>query len=122
MANEMSNEAARVFAETAFYTGIGIQREMDQRKFVLTDEARDYWLDRHEETIPRALKSPATNWERDRAPVIEQAINLGIYAAQFAIADHHGAGPVEITREHVERASQKVNSLNICGYCMVVQQ
>jgi len=118
MANEMSNEAARVFAETAFYTGVGIQREMGQRNYVLTDEARDYWLERHQVTIPRALRAAGTDWATDRPVVIERAINLGTLAAQFAIADHHGAGPIAITRNHVVQASQKVSVPNVCGYCM----
>ena len=118
MAGEISIEAARVFAETALYTGTGLQREMGQRDFELTAEARDYWLNRHQASIPRALKAPSTNWERDRADVIQQAINLGKYAAQFAIADAHGGPPIQVTRDHVERASTKVNELVECGYCL----
>jgi hypothetical protein len=114
----MPSDAARVFAETAFFTGTGLQQGMGNREFELTADARDYWLDRHQASIPAALKAPNADWDTDRYAVLPQAINLGKYAAEFAIADHHGAGPIQVTRAHVEQASLKVNSLVLCGYCI----
>jgi len=114
----MPIDAARVFAETAFFTGTGLQQGMGNRAFELTADARDYWLDRHQVSIPLALKAPNADWDTDRAAVLAQAINLGKYAAEFAIADHHGTGPIQVTRAHVEKASQKVNDLVLCGYCI----
>ena len=107
-----------MFAETAFFTGTGLQQGMGNRPFELTAEAREYWLDRHQVSIPLGLKAPNADWDKDRAAVLAQAINLGKYAAEFAIADHHGAGPIQITRAHVEQASTKVNDLFFCGYCL----
>jgi hypothetical protein len=109
----MSSEAARVFAETAFYTALGMQREMGQRDFAITAEAREYWLDRHEVTIVRKLEEGG-DWERDRPTVTQRALDLGRRAAQYAIKDF-GNGQVsserkivEVRREHVERATSEI--------------
>jgi hypothetical protein len=124
----MTTLGGKVFAETAFFTGAGMQSAMGGRPYALTPEARDYWLDKHAKTIPIALKRKTADWETDRTIVIQQAINLGAFAAQFALKDAKPTGIVTVDVQHVQAASKKVNDSmkaasrkvtepRNCGYC-----
>jgi hypothetical protein len=108
--------AARVFAETAFYTGKGMAQAMaaDGKDFMLDDEARAYWLDKHAASIPKALNRPDADWEQDRKVVLPQAENLGRYAAEFAIQDQPNKNTITVTKDHVKKASTKVNQSGAC--------
>ena len=127
-APEMTHLAALVFAETSFYTGAGVQSVMNCRDWFLNKAAREFWLGKHAESIPIALSRRTANWEQDRKLVTPRARDLGIYAAQYALADAAATGVVEITEEHVKKASAKVSKDKRChaaakkgpgrgGYC-----
>lgn len=126
-APRMTTLAGKVFGETAFFTGAGMENVMAGRPYALTPEARDYWLNKHATSIPIALTRKTANWETDRPIVVLQATNLGKFAAQFALADAPPAGIVKVDIQHVKAASKKVNDSKVCqaaaaqpgggGYC-----
>jgi hypothetical protein len=109
--------AAKVFAETAFFTGAGMEKGMAGRDFFLDDKARDFWLIKHARTITRALKNPGADWEQDRTVVLPRALDLGKFAAEFALADG-SSEPVEVKRKHVVAASKKVSKDRRCKAAM----
>lgn len=110
----MNALAARVFAETAFQTGAGMQGAMGGKDYFLDDDARAYWLTKHAASIPKALKRPGADWEQDRKLVNPRARDLGQFAAEFALADAGNTVPVQVTKEHVKAASKKVNQDKRC--------
>lgn len=111
----MNTKAAKVFAETAFHTGIGMERAMAGKDFILIAEARDYWLDKHAKSIVKALKRAKADWDQDRKLVLPRAEDLGKIAADLAIADHAGGKPpIQVKKDHVKNASKKVNKDALC--------
>jgi hypothetical protein len=125
-AARMNTLAAKVFAETAFETGAGMQEAMGGKLYFLDPDARDYWLTKHAVSIPKALKISNGDWEHDRTVVLPRAHDLGQFAAEFALADAGSTVPVQVTKKHVKAASIKVNKDKRCragrivgggGYC-----
>ena len=108
----LSLEAAEIFAETAFFTAQGMERRMAAngggRAYVLTPEARDYWLTRHARSIPHALKKFKPSWKKDRSIVLPMAQQLGERAADHAIADAGTDNPIQVLKKHVQAASLEV--------------
>lgn len=128
-APRMTKLAAFVFAETAFHTGAGMEAAMNGRDYFLNPAARNHWLTVHAASIAIALKRSTANWEHDRTVVNPRARDLGKFAAQFALEDALPSGPVEVTDEHVKKASKKVSNDRRCraassrpgggGYCEI---
>ena len=112
----LSALAAQVFAECAFATARGMDEAMgtDTRKFFLNPDARDYWLRNHTISIPRALKKPGANWERDREGVLTMAIELGRVAIGYARVDATATPFVEVKQAHVELASKDIRDDTRC--------
>ena len=127
----ISNEAAAVLAECAFTTGLAVgSRIGEERTAKMTPEARAFWLAKHLLAIPIALERAARkgqSWEKHhRKIVLPEAARLGRLAAKFALEDSKKSEIVEITLEHVRRASKEVSEGKQCraavksgggGYC-----
>jgi hypothetical protein len=112
----LTTPAARVFAECAFATAQGMQKAMsaDGREYLVNPAARDFWLLVHSISIPRALRKPKSDWDRDRDNVLAMARELGRQAAALAIAGATGAPFIEVTQPHVEAASASIRADHRC--------
>jgi hypothetical protein len=108
--------AAHVFAECAFATAQGMDEAMagDGRKYFLNPEAREYWLRNHSISIPRALRRPGANWDRDRQGVLVMASELGRVAITHALVDAAATAFVEVKKAHVEQASKDIKDSTRC--------
>jgi hypothetical protein len=128
----VSREAAAVFGECAFATGMAIATTIGPGKTaVMKPDAREFWSARHLLAIPLALERAAKKgqtWEKDhREIVLAEAFRLGRLAAEHALKA--GSGDiVQITLEHVKAASKEVSEGQQCqaairagggGYCEV---
>src|SRR5689334_6533386 len=108
----MSVAAAKVFAELAFATARGMDKGITadpaSRPFALAPDARDFWLDGHSKSIPKALAA-GISWPVVRETVTLLAQVLGEKAVQHALADAAASDPVVIVKKpHVKKASDEI--------------
>lgn len=125
----ISNEAAGVLAECAFFTGVAIGKALGAKTPVMMPDARQFWVLKHVRSIPIGLERAAQQgqtWDDHRETVLGEATRLGTLAAKYALEDEPRADVVPITLVHVERASKEVSQGPRCqaatkagggGYC-----
>ena len=111
----MQNSAAKVFAELSFAVGQGLQdavmADAAQRRLVLADGARDYWLTGHAKSVPKALAKKGRNWKKDRKGVLLMARVLGLTAGQLAFKAAAGAGKVvQVKLAHAKKATKTIRT------------
>jgi len=117
-AGTMSVVAAKVFAECSFATAQGMEQTMTadprHRPYVLEPAARDFWLDYHAATIPKAVKK--RSWPADRQGVLLMATRLGQTAAVKALADQRNAGVMIVTvyKQNVTDATADIRKDKRC--------
>ena len=119
---DFSRKAAIVLGECAFAVGRGMEREMGKHSkrptYVLNDDARDYWIEYHLKSIPKAFKKygAAASWPKQRPIVTAMAELLGATAAQYAVADAVNAGSpvIQVTVAHVTRATESIRNNRRC--------
>ena len=107
---------AVILAECALHVGRGMESEMQKdpgkRQWVLTSEAREFWIEYHMRSIPQAFEKygSGANWTKQRGIVTGMAGVLGITAAQYALADPDNKDErvIQVTLEHVERATETI--------------
>ena len=111
--------AAKVFAELAFATGRGMDRGITAdpagRAYALAPDARDFWLNGHAKSIPKALQAPGVKWPLVRDIVSLLAQEMGEKAVGFALADATPSDPVVIVKKpHVKKASDEIQQDKRC--------
>lgn len=111
----MNASAAKVFAELSFAVAQGMHNGLladpQHRPYKLNDAARDYWLNGHAKSVPKALSMKGRVWADDRPGVLLMARLLGRTAVDLAY-EHAGAAPglVRVTAAMARKATKKVQN------------
>ena len=109
----MKTSAAKVLAELSFAVAQGMHdgllADPQHRRYVLVSAARDYWLDGHAKSVPKALRLKGRLWSKDRRGVLMMATILGHTAVDLAYKKAGAAkGLVRVTKSMARAATKTV--------------